>query len=158
MPDKEEQMAFNQDDAFNLNRAAALFGSIGLDTDEDDEMLTWFPIKRHDYGEDAANVLAEALMSATRFDQSMNTWIEIQCDTIPVFVERAIDGCAGFGLRLVVTHKDASSHRPGELLATGLQGIIARASDRRPLWHPVAKKIVESIHYQRPGRAEAEAA
>lgn len=141
-------MGFNQQDAHNLNASQNLFGSIGMLTGDPEEQLTWFPIKQQNYGDKAAEVLGEALMSSMRFDQSMNAWIDVQCDTIPSFVEEAVNRCAGYALRLVVTHKNACSHDPGDPLPSTLYRAIVAASDTRPVWHPVAKKLVDSAHYQ----------
>lgn len=140
-------MGYNQEDAYNLNRAKETFGMQGIDTDLPDEMLTRFPITAADYGQEAADLLTQALMSATRFDESMNLWIDVQQPHIPGFVSEAIVNCRGFGLRLVLTHGDACSHSPGARLSTPLIDAIAQASASRQLWHPVAKRMVPSIKY-----------
>jgi cell wall assembly regulator SMI1 len=140
-------MGYNQEDAYNLNRAKETFGMQGMDTDLPDEMLSHFPITAAEYGQDAADLLTQALMSATRFDESMNLWIDVQQAHIPSFVSEAIVNCRGFGLRLVVTHGEASSHAPGAQLSTSLIDAIAQASATRQVWHPVAKRLVPSIKY-----------
>lgn len=138
-------MGFNQQDAVNLNRSQDMFGSIGIETEELDEMLMLFPITATTYPDDADDVLREALMSAMRIDQAMNVWIDVRLPAIPAFVVAAIEGCQGFGLRLVVTHGTRCSHPPGEPLANDLLRVIARASVTRDVWHPVAKQRVRSI-------------
>lgn len=140
-------MGYNHQDSYNLNRAQKMFGSTGMETGLLDEMLTLFPITAAEYGEDAAKVLTEALMSATRFDESMNLWIDVRLPYIPEFVGAAIEGCRGFGLRLVVTHDGACSHPPGAALADALVETIARASASRRVWHPIAKQLVPSIRH-----------
>lgn len=141
-------MGFNQQDANNLNRSKEMFGSIGMETGLPDEMVTLFPIKAAEYPENAADVLRDALMSAMRFDQSMNLWIDVQLPHIPGFVAEAIVDCSGTGLRLVLTHEGASSHAPGEPLSAALVEAIARASESRQVWHPLAKRMVNSIKRQ----------
>jgi len=137
-------MGYNNQDAYNLNRAQEMFGSTGLETGLDDEMLMLFPITSSQHDKDAADVLTNALMSATRFDAGMNLWIDVQLPHIPEFVGAAIEGCRAFGMRLVLTHGTACSHPPGEPLARPLVEAIARASVSRKVWHPIAKRLVPS--------------
>ena len=138
-------MSFTRQDADNLNRSREMFGSIGVETDQHDELITLFPITATTYPVDAVDVLREGLMSAMRFDEGMHVWIDVRQPSIPAFVAAAIEGCQGFGLRLVLTHGAACSHPPGEALPTGLLETIARASDSRQVWHPIAKRRVRSI-------------
>jgi hypothetical protein len=140
-------MGYNQQDANNLNRAQAMFGSTGVKTGQNSEMLTVFPITAPAYGNDATDVLAQALMSATRFSEDMTVWIDVRLSHIPEFVGAAIAACVGFGLRLVVTHGAACSHPPGEPLSAPLLEAIARASVTRQVWHPVAQHLVPSIKH-----------
>lgn len=140
-------MDFNQGHANILIRSKAMFGSIWVDTGFKDEMLMLFPIMAAEYSADAADVLAQALMSATRFHASMNLWIDVQQPHIPEFVAAAIASCRAFGMRLVVTHYGACSHVPGEPLAGALITLVARASQTRQVWHPLAKRMVPSIRH-----------
>jgi hypothetical protein len=62
-------MGYNQQDAYNLNRAQAMFDSTDLETGLHDEILMLFPITKATYDDDACKVLTEVLMSATRSDE-----------------------------------------------------------------------------------------
>lgn len=140
-------MGYNSQDAYNLNRAQKMFGSTGMGIGLPDEMLMLFPITTAEHDEDAASALTEALMSATRFEEGMNLWIDVRLPYIPEFVSAAIESCCGFGLRLVVTHDGACSHPPGAALSGALIEQIARASVSRQVWHPIAKRLVPSIKH-----------
>lgn len=146
-------MGYSQQDAHNLNRSQDMFGSIGMETGQPGQMLTLFPIASASYADDAAEVLSEALMSATRLDQDMNVWIDVRQPHIPEFVGKAIANCSGFGLRLVLTHNSACSHAPGEPLSAALVNAIACASDTAQVWHPLARRMVGSIRHLAGGAA-----
>jgi hypothetical protein len=88
-----------------------MFGSTGLETGLDGEMLMPFPITTPQHAKDAAEVLGDTLMSATRFDAGMNLWIDVQLPHIPEFVSTAIEGCRAFGMRLVLTRPCATGCR-----------------------------------------------
>jgi len=143
-------MGFNSEDSNNLNRAA-MFGCTNVDTGHKNEMLTVFTVAKDDYGDDAATVLSQAMMSAARFDQDVTVWIDVQLPYIPTFVSDAINMCLAFGMRLVLTNGAACSHAPGEPLSEGLLNAIEKASVSRKVWHPIEKKLVPGIKESRLG-------
>jgi hypothetical protein len=141
-------MGYNSEDSYNLNRASAMFGSKGMTTGHNGQMLIVFPISKDDYGDDGVTVLSKAMMSAVRFDEDVTVWINVQLSYIPTFVSEAIIACSGFSMRLVVTDGSACSHAPGAPLAQGLQAAIENVSDSREVWHPIERKLVPSIKIQ----------
>lgn len=144
-------MGYNNDDAYNLNRASNMFGSIGINTGHDVQMLTVFPITKAYYGTDVVTVLSSAMMSATRFDQDVTVWIDVQLPYIPTFVSDAITACSGFPMRLVVTNGAACSHAPGEPLSEGMLDAIRAVSDSRDVWHPVEERLVPGVRHSSLG-------
>jgi hypothetical protein len=138
-------MSYNQQDAHNLNVCKTLFGT---DTDTvggAGELLYHVPLKRFVYDADAATILADGLMSATRYDQDVYCWLDVQTSHLPEIVPAALEQCAGFGLRLVITHNDKCSHGPGKRFPLPLMKLLAAASTSADTWHPILEKMVPSM-------------
>lgn len=138
-------MSYNQQDAHNLNVCKNLFDTVTDTVGNAGELLYHVPLKKFVYDTDAAAILADGLMSATRYDQDVYCWLDVQASHVPEIVATALERCAGFGLRLVVTHDDKCSHGPGKRFPLPLMKLIAGASNSGETWHPIRQKMVPSM-------------
>lgn len=140
-------MSFNQIDTHNMKLAQSTFGSEMHSVNEDRMMLYRVPITQYAFPANASEILADSLMSATRLDQDVTCWIDVQTPHLPDFIEPSLLACAGFGLRLVITHHAGSSHGPGQRLPLHIMKAVAEASSNQDLWNPFANRMVPNMKY-----------
>lgn len=138
-------MSFNDTDISNWTRVVEIFGAIEIEIDDDSERVVFIPIRANVFDRNIAVILAEGMRSITRIDENVNIWIDVQGDEIPPYVEEAIRLCGGSALKVVLTHDNASSHAPGELLSEALVELISKSAAPGFVWHPFAKKLVPSL-------------
>lgn len=138
-------MSFNQQDEHNLNVCKTLFGTNTDTVGGAGEFLYHVPLRQFVYDPEAATILANGLMSATRYDQKIYCWIDVQASHLPDIVTAALKRCAGFGLRLVITHNDKCSHGPSKRFPLPLMKLLAAASNSADIWHPILERMVPSM-------------
>ncbi|MEJ7804350.1 MAG: hypothetical protein WKG03_00295 [Telluria sp.] len=138
-------MGFNQNDADALNNAQQYFAPVGINTGDPNFGLMHFKITTSELPATAPMILTLALEAATRFDQNMSIWLDVTTNNFPDFVTQALRNCTGFGLKVVITWKNQSSHAPGSPMDESVLDAIRHAQLMEPVWHPLAKTPVPPL-------------
>ncbi|MDQ1835621.1 MULTISPECIES: hypothetical protein [Massilia] len=139
-------MGFNQSDADALNSARQYFSPMSLNTGDPNFQLMHFKVIKSLLPADATMILTLALEAATRFHQNMSAWLDVTTDEFPAYVTEAVRNCEGFGLKVIITWKDQSSHAPGLPMDESVIEAIRLAQITEPVWHPLAKGPVPFLN------------
>lgn len=90
-----------------------------------------------------AETLSKAIEALDRFTENTTVWLEITpAAYVPRYVIDAVRKLSGYGTKLIVTCGQASTHLPGPALDKDLCDAVAEANTGAPIWHPLAKKLV----------------
>lgn len=129
-------------DSANLNAARPLFGGDIINTGTDFRCAK-FIVGSHPYQPADARVLAEAMMSAQRFTNEMCIWLDVTVQPTPSIVQNAVEFCAAFGLRLVVTEPNGraslANYPP---IDPALAAAVQKANRRGTTWDPISGQVV----------------
>lgn len=96
-------------------------------------------------GPSDAKLLANAIEAFTRIYPGDTVWVDVLREDFPKYVQDAIDSLAGFGTRVIITHKESATHGNAPRLPEPLCDAVKRANVRGSLWHPFEKAFVTSI-------------
>lgn len=138
-------MSFNNTDMTALKKAAdagLVYETIYIEN----KSINYFYVRISGLNKntEATSILTGALEALARLHEKVQIHLDIDLEDTPAFVIRAIESLAGFGMFLIVTHKDKCSHPPSDPLESQLQAAVNRIVCRGMLWHPVEKQLVES--------------
>lgn len=128
-------------DAHNMNLARPLFGGDGIKTGTNFRCAK-FVVSNYPYQATDARVLAEAMMSAQRFMEEMCIWLSVTVEPTPHIVQEAVELCAGFGLRLVVTEPNGRASLPKyPPVGAALQAAVKKANRSGTTWDPISGQV-----------------
>lgn len=92
-----------------------------------------------------AKLLANAIEALTRIYPGDTVWVEVVCESIPEYVQDAIDSLVGFGCRMVITHNGSSTHGNVPPLSGSLCKSVRSANIGGSVWHPLENRFVNSV-------------
>lgn len=128
-------------DSANLNAAQPAFGGQLIRTPTNHPCAK-FVVAQHIYAANDARILAEGMMSAQRFMPEMSVWLSVTVQPTPPIVLKAVQMCAGFGMRLVVTEpNNRASLGDYEPVDGDLMEALDKANRHGEVWHPLSEQV-----------------